>query len=348
MSNMFGSAKPTDEARALPQGETVGSYTSYLDAQKAVDYLADQQFPVELVAIVGNDLKLVERVTGRLSYPRVALNGALSGMWFGLFVGVLLSFFTPNGSYFSIITSVLMGAAFFMLFGIVTYAMQRGKRDFTSTSQVIASNYDVVVGHEVAHEARRLLAQLPMGQGMAHGGWGQTGGYGQGGGHSQGGYNQGGYGQHGQDWGQGGHSQQGYGQQGYGQQGHGDQGYGQQWQPPQQEEPKRPTGWTDPYGVNAGQTAGQQGQPEVQQAPQPAPEPRPGYHDLPDGRPQYGIRVEPEHTQQHQGSVPAHDAGQQEARGEQEVHEEARGEDAAGEDRRDGQPRHDDDSHRGA
>ena len=68
-------------------------------------------------------------------------------MWFGLFVGVMLSFFSPTGGYFSIITSVLMGAAFFMLFGIVTYAMQRGKRDFTSTSQVVATSYDVVVAH---------------------------------------------------------------------------------------------------------------------------------------------------------------------------------------------------------
>ena len=57
-----------------------------------------------------------------------------------------------------------MGAAFFMLFGIVTYAMQRGKRDFTSTSQVVATNYDVVVSFEAANEARRLLHQLPMTQ----------------------------------------------------------------------------------------------------------------------------------------------------------------------------------------
>lgn len=292
---MFGSAKPADATRALPEGETVGSYTSYLDAQKAVDYLADQQFPVELVAIVGNDLKLVERVTGRLSYPRVALNGALSGMWFGLFVGVLLSFFTPNGSYFSIITSVLMGAAFFMLFGIVTYAMQRGKRDFTSTSQVIASNYDVVVSHDVAHEARRLLSQLPMGQGAGQL-WGQThhqpGGYNQ-----QGGYNQpGGHGQQGQDWGE---HQQG--------------GYGQPWQPPQEAEPKRPSGWTDPYGVTGGHDA-QQGQPvpPPQQPERPAHEPRPGYHDLPDGRPQYGVRVEPDEP---------HPSDSRDAPGEEKEHD---------------------------
>ena len=166
MSNIFGAPKAgapgSDEARAVPRGDVVGSYNSYLDAQKAVDYLADQQFPVQMVSIVGNELKMVERVTGRLTYPRVALSGALSGMWFGLFVGVMLSFFSTTPGDFSIITSVLMGAAFFMLFGIVTYAMQRGKRDFTSTSQVVATNYDVVVSFEAAGEARRLLHQLPM------------------------------------------------------------------------------------------------------------------------------------------------------------------------------------------
>ncbi|WP_077490000.1 general stress protein [Sinomonas mesophila] len=318
MSNMFGSSKPLDEARSLPQGETVGSYISYLDAQKAVDYLADQQFPVELVAIVGNDLKLVERVTGRLSYPRVALNGALSGMWFGLFVGVLLSFFTPNGSYFSIITSVLMGAAFFMLFGIVTYAMQRGKRDFTSTSQVVASSYDVVVGHEVAHDARRLLSQLPIGQGSAGQGWG----------HSPSGYGQSGYGQSGYG--------QGWGQSGYGQPGQGtaDQGHGQAepWHP-QEPEPKRPAGWSDPYGVTAGEEH-VPGQPEGAPPAPPAHASGSRYPDLPDGRPQYGVRVEP--AQQ------ARAREQEHAPHEEATHAPEQGPGQAAE------HKHDDDTHRGA
>ena len=283
MSNIFGSSGQIDQARSLPQGDVIGSYTSYLDAQKAVDYLADQQFPVEVVAIVGNDLKLVERVTGRLSYPRVALNSALSGMWFGLFVGVLLSFFSSGAGYFSIITSVLMGAAFFMLFGIVTYAMQRGKRDFTSTSQVVPTSYDVVVAFEASAEARRLLHQLPMGQSQQ--GWGgqQPWQHDQ---HGQPGQHQG----H-QDWGQQpgqwqdpnqpGPSQQGPGQQGPSQQGPGQQG------------PQRPSGWTDPYGVNSQPQPGQE-RPAEQQEPGQPPRSGSGYRDLPDGRPQYGVRIEPD------------------------------------------------------
>ncbi|MFK0039000.1 general stress protein [Paenarthrobacter sp. NPDC090517] len=249
MSNIFGAPKAVEESRSVPQGDTVGSYTSYLDAQKAVDYLADQQFPVQLVSIVGNDLKMVERVTGRLSYPRVALSGALSGMWFGLFVGVMLSFFTPAGGPFSIITSVLMGAAFFMLFGIVTYAMQRGKRDFTSTSQVVATNYDVIVAVEAAHEARRLLHQLPMNPSQAAAP--QT-------------------------------------------------SYNQPTAPFQQpgQAPERPSTWNDPYGQRGPETNGSapEGQSAAAPANQPAPAPTPTpaavrYPDLPDGRPQYGVRV---------------------------------------------------------
>jgi len=229
----------------VPQGVTVGSYNSYLDAQKAVDYLADQQFPVQYVSIVGNDLKLVERVTGRLSYPRVAMSGLLSGVWFGLFIGLLLSLFSPGGA-FSVVTSVLMGAAFFALFGIVSYAMQRGKRDFTSTSQVLASSYDVIVAPEVAGEASRLLLQLPM--------------RGNDGGARQPGQQQGPQG--GQYTGQG-------------------QGYGR----PQ--EPERPEGWGNPYGQRS-EDAAQQAQAPEQPASSPVSS---DYRDLPDGRPQYGVRL---------------------------------------------------------
>lgn len=287
MANIFGAPKAggpvgMDDARTVPTGDTVGSYNSYLDAQKAVDYLADQQFPVHMVSIVGNELKMVERVTGRLSYPRVALSGALSGMWFGLFVGVLLSFFAPSPGYFSILTSVLMGAAFFMLFGIVTYAMQRGKRDFTSTNQVVATNYDVIVSPDAAHEARRLLQQLPMNRSDAA--------------YQQGGYQNQPYQQH-QPYGQ--HDP--YQQPGPYQPGPGQQG-------PAQQGPARPSGWNDPYGQRQEGNPGQETpgptpgngpqapspQPQydggAQQQP-PAPAQKVRYPDLPDGRPQYGVRV---------------------------------------------------------
>ena len=54
-------------------GQSVGSYTTYREAQHAVDYLADQKFPVEYTEIVGRDLSFVERVTGRWTTGRAVL-----------------------------------------------------------------------------------------------------------------------------------------------------------------------------------------------------------------------------------------------------------------------------------
>lgn len=255
MSNIWGTARQVEEQRSVPRGDAIGSYTSYLDAQKAVDYLADHQFPVQHVSIVGNDLKMVERVTGRLSYPRVALNGALTGVWFGLLIGMLLSFFGSGSAQggLSILASVIMGAAFWMLFGIVTYAMQRGKRDFTSTNQVLASSYDVIVSSEVAAEARRLLQQLPMDAAAGP-----------------------------------------------------RPPYGRDFR--SEQPPQRPAGWEDPYARGSRQDAQPQ-ETAPREEPTAAPTPRGQFPDLPDGRPQYGVRVDrdrqPRQVQSEQaGSLP--------------------------------------------
>ena len=59
-----------------PTGWVVGAYPTYAQAQAAVDHLADEEFPVHEVTIVGVDLMQVERVTGRLTWTKVLLGGA--------------------------------------------------------------------------------------------------------------------------------------------------------------------------------------------------------------------------------------------------------------------------------
>jgi len=143
----------------LPKGETVASYGTYLEAQKAVDRLADEHFPVQGVTIVGTDLKMVERVLRRLSYQSVALGGFASGAWFGLFVGLIFTLFSSNAVSL-MIPAVLFGGAFGLLFSVITYSFSRGRRDFTSSSQIVASSYAVLCPAENAHKARQLLASL--------------------------------------------------------------------------------------------------------------------------------------------------------------------------------------------
>ena len=73
-----------------PKGWPIGSYPTYEAAQRAVDYLSDNQFPVQQVTIVGVDLMQVERVTGRLNWAKVLGGGVLSGACLGLFIGLVL------------------------------------------------------------------------------------------------------------------------------------------------------------------------------------------------------------------------------------------------------------------
>jgi hypothetical protein len=167
MSTPFGG--PARSAPGLPNlptpptGWPVGSYATYEEAQRAVDYLADSDFPVGDVTIVGVDLMLVERVIGRLSWGRVLISGAASGAWFGLFVGLLLSFFSQPGIGFGpILLGLVSGIVFGLVFAAVGYGASRGRRDFTSASQMVAGRYDVLCQPRNAEKARELLGKLAM------------------------------------------------------------------------------------------------------------------------------------------------------------------------------------------
>lgn len=155
----MSSANRVPRVPTLPQGETVASYGTYLEAQKAVDHLADHQFPVQQVTIVGSDLKTVERVLRRLSYPSAAIGGFASGAWFGLFVGLILTLFSSSALDL-MIPAVLFGGAFGLLFSVITYSLTRGRRDFTSSSQIVATTYAVLCASEHAGQARQLLAAV--------------------------------------------------------------------------------------------------------------------------------------------------------------------------------------------
>ena len=146
----------------LPTGLSVGTYDTYADAQRAVDYLSDQKFPVENLAIVGTDLRQVERVTGRMTWAKAALGGLATGAWLGLFVGLLLGLFTDEGWGQIILFSVLWGALFMLILALVGYAATGGRRDFTSQSVTIASHYEIFCQHQHAEQARELLAKLSL------------------------------------------------------------------------------------------------------------------------------------------------------------------------------------------
>lgn len=145
----------------LEYPQSLAVYDDYAQAQKAVDFLSDQKFPVEQCMIVGTDLKRMERITGRLTTGRVAAGGMLTGLWLGLFVGLIFALFTEEGAVPLILSTVVIGALFGVIWGLVGYGLTRGQRDFSSVTQVVATRYEVLVEHKVAAQARQLLTRLP-------------------------------------------------------------------------------------------------------------------------------------------------------------------------------------------
>ena len=138
----------------------VGTFPDYAQAQRAVDTLSDNKFPVERTAIIGTDLRLVESVLGRLTTGRAALAGAASGAWFGLFIGLLFGLFSTSSWFGVILAGLLIGAAWGAIFGAIAHAATGGRRDFASRSSIQAGQYAVVTDPEVADQARSLLVQL--------------------------------------------------------------------------------------------------------------------------------------------------------------------------------------------
>ena len=171
---MSAAAPATTPATANPQ-RVIASFGDYAAAQRAVDYLSDEKFAVEHVALVGRGLKFVEQVTGRLNWGRAALNGLLSGTSTGLFIGLLLALFFPEMEIgadgvlepagFNCVACCCSarrsGAVFGLIFGLIAYAMTGGKRDFTSVGAMRAETYDLLVDADHADEAERVLAGMP-------------------------------------------------------------------------------------------------------------------------------------------------------------------------------------------
>ena len=139
----------------------VRSCASHSEAQRAVDALSDNGFPVERLSIVAEDLRFVEDITGRRDFGVAAGQGLLTGAVVGALIGFFFGLFSlvdPLVSAFALAGSgVLFGAVLGAIFGIVAHAVSGGRSDFSSDNRIEAGRYDVVADEDVAAEAARLL-----------------------------------------------------------------------------------------------------------------------------------------------------------------------------------------------
>ncbi|MEX2535323.1 MAG: general stress protein [Trueperaceae bacterium] len=155
---------PMDTALGGGLREVIASFSTYGEAQRAVDFLSDERFDVRTISIVAEGLSFVEQVTGRLNWGRALLSGLSSGALIGALIGFvfgIFNFFAPLTSALTLaFYGLIIGAVLGALLGLLGYAFSGGNRDFTSVSGMQASRYDVTADPEVATEARAVLAKL--------------------------------------------------------------------------------------------------------------------------------------------------------------------------------------------
>lgn len=138
----------------------VGDYTAYAQAQQAVDRLSDDGFPVSEVSIVWANLRHIEYVTGRQTVWTAALQGAGTGAWFGVFLGLLFAGLgdTAETTIFgAVLAYAITGAVVVGIYRAVGHWARRGTRDFATTGMMDAERYEVWADASVAPEARRIL-----------------------------------------------------------------------------------------------------------------------------------------------------------------------------------------------
>src|SRR5690349_10028778 len=105
---------------------TIASFDDYAGAQRAVDRLSDEGFPVERVTIVGTGLRYVEQVTGRVTTGRAALMGAIQGAalgaLFGLVFGLIFTIDPNPALLLLVLYGLVAGAIAGAVLGAIAHA----------------------------------------------------------------------------------------------------------------------------------------------------------------------------------------------------------------------------------
>ena len=148
------------QPNGTPQ-QVIATFDNYADAERTVDYLVDRHFEVNQLSIVGRDLELVEKVTGKMSYGVAALRGASSGGLVGALIGWLFGLFSWIQPLIAglvlALDGLILGAALGALVGLLMYAMQHGRREFATVTTLQPRFFDVVADVGVAARALYLL-----------------------------------------------------------------------------------------------------------------------------------------------------------------------------------------------
>lgn len=159
MSNYLDKKRTTDLPTPAPTPIKLVDFDRYADAQQAVDRLSDDGFPMTEVTIVWAGLRHVEHVTGRRTIATAARDGAVSGAWFGLVIGLLFTAFAEGAESTAgvLLAYVLTGAITVAAYQALLHWGRRGTRDFATVGRMDAERFEVWVSPNEHAHAQRIL-----------------------------------------------------------------------------------------------------------------------------------------------------------------------------------------------
>jgi hypothetical protein len=150
---------------SVPTGHSLGEFGNYQDATALVEKLVAGDFAANKISIIGHDPVLVERVRSRLGYGRIALSGAITGLWLGVLVALVIGagLQTDTEGQINYVPQefgavVVVAAGIGMLFNILRFSFSKQKRSFISSQLPVASRYQVIVPEEDAVAAHKIMS----------------------------------------------------------------------------------------------------------------------------------------------------------------------------------------------
>ncbi|MGF3053568.1 general stress protein [Microbacterium sp. YY-03] len=138
-------------------GETVASFPEYEAAQKAASQLIEADIPPRDIAIVGNGLRSVERITGRLGYLTAARGGLINGLMLGIGAWAIQAIVNPEIPGAVYFATLFICMTIGMALSFMSYFIMRRRRAFASVMAVVADHYDVTVKMTSIHKARQIM-----------------------------------------------------------------------------------------------------------------------------------------------------------------------------------------------
>ena len=150
-----GAYRPAERSVRPFRREVVASFSSYLEAQRAIDKLAELGFPVERVNVVGQGLQIVTGEaprTRRLWIFEAGLAGGVVGA-LAMLLGVLA------GMSMAELSAGWVGAGVFCgtLGGIAVEVLSTARHGPSPELRLFADRYDLAVDPGIADEATEAL-----------------------------------------------------------------------------------------------------------------------------------------------------------------------------------------------